>query len=118
MIYPGEFLTANVEVGRPQVRIPMGHLFELRNLSKDFSSFFTPISYTSSLPDGTTRNFFLSTWIRKSTQFVVSGYILFLPPFTQGEKKDIWTVMESNLGLLVSQATALTTRPWLLGQIN
>ena len=56
----------------------------------------------------------LSTWISKSTQFVVSGSILFLPPYTRGEKKNIWSELESNPGPLASQATALTTRPWLL----
>ena len=52
--------------------------------------FFTPIpsTYTSLLLDGWARNYyFLSTRICKSTQFVVPGSILFLPPYTQGEKK-------------------------------
>ena len=35
------------------------------------------------------QNVFLSTWIRKITKFVESGFILFLPPYTQGEKKNI-----------------------------
>ena len=55
---------------------------------------------------------FLSTWIRKSAQFVMSGSFLFLPPYTEGEKKKIWSELESNPGPLDSQAT---TRPWLLG---
>ena len=34
------------------------------------------------------------------------------------DKKNIWSELESNPGPLASrlQATALTTRPWLLGQ--
>ena len=31
-------------------------------------------------------------------------------------EKTIWSELESNPGPLISQATALTTRPWLLGQ--
>ena len=52
------------------------------------------------------------------TQFIVSGSILFLPPYTQGEKKSIWSELESKPGPLASQATALTTRPRLLGQVQ
>ena len=44
----------------------------------ELTIFFTPIlsSYTSLLLDGTARNFsfFLSTWICKSMQFIVSGF--------------------------------------------
>ena len=53
-------------------------------------SFFTPIpcTYTSLVLDGKAMNdYCLSTWIRKITQFVVSGSILLLPPYTRGEKK-------------------------------
>ena len=46
----------------------------------------------------------------------VIGYILFLPSYTRGEKKNIWSELELNPGPLASQATAPTTRPWLLGQ--
>ena len=56
----------------------------------------------------------ISTWIRKIMQLIMSGSILFLPPYTQGEKT-FWSELESNPGPLASQATALTTRPWLLG---
>ena len=52
---------------------------------------------------------FFSTWICKITQFIVAGSILFLPPYTRGESE-----LESNPGPLTSQATTLTTRPWLL----
>ena len=46
-------------------------------------------------------------------QFIMSGSILFLPPYTQGEKKHlVWAGIEPDLA---SQATNLTTRPWLLG---
>ena len=31
------------------------------------------------------------------------------------ERKNIWSELELNPGPLVSQATTLTTRPWLLG---
>ena len=85
------------------------------------AGFFTPIpcTFTSLLLDGMARNYyFLSTWICKITQFVVSGSTLFLPPFTRGEKKNIWSELESNAGPLASQATALTTSPWLLGLVQ
>ena len=49
-------------------------------------------------------------------QFNMSGSILFLPPYTRGEKKPFWFELESNPGPLASQVTTLTTRPWLLGQ--
>ena len=45
----------------------------------------------------------------------MSGSILFLPSYTRGKKKNIWSELESNPGPFASQATALTTRPWLLG---
>ena len=50
---------------------------------------------------------FLSTWIRKITQFIVSGSILFLPPYKRGEK-NIWSELELNPGPLASLATTLT----------
>ena len=78
--------------------------------------FFTSIACTcTSLQQiGMARNF-LSTWICKIKQF------LFLDPFysyllTPEERKTIWSELESNPGPFASQATALTTRPWLLGQ--
>ena len=52
--------------------------------------FFTPIpcTYTSSTLDGMAKNYFYySTWIREIMQFIMSGSILFLPPYTRGEKK-------------------------------
>ena len=58
----------------------------------------------------------LSAWICKITQFIMSGSILFLPPYILGEKENIWSELESSPGPLASQATALATRPWLLGQ--
>ena len=54
--------------------------------------FFTPIpcTYTSSPLDGMAKNYFyFSTWIRKIMQFIMSGSILFLPPYTRGEKKHL-----------------------------
>ena len=50
-------------------------------------------------------------------QLIMSGSILFLPPYTRGEKT-FWSELELNPGPLASQATALTTRPWLLGRID
>ena len=47
-------------------------------------------------------------------QFIMSGSFcsyLLIPE----EKKNFWSELESNPGPLASQATALTTRPWLLG---
>ena len=49
-------------------------------------------------------------------QFIMSGSIFSLPPYTRGEKTTIWSELESNPGPLASQATALTNRPLLLGQ--
>ena len=34
------------------------------------------------------------------------------------EKKNIWSELELNPGPLASQATTLTTRPWLLGHLE
>ena len=72
--------------------------------------FFTPIpcTYTNSPLDGMARNYyyyFLYTWMHKTTQFVMSWSILFLPPYTQ---EAIRSELESNPGPLASQATALT----------
>ena len=53
--------------------------------------FFTPIpcTYNSLSQDGMARNYyFLPTWIWKRMQS-----ILFLSPYTQGEKKNIWSVL-------------------------
>ena len=47
-------------------------------------------------------------------QFIVSGSISFLPPYTQVEKKNIWSELELRTGSLASEVTALTARPWLL----
>ena len=42
-------------------------------------------------------------------------WIHFIPTsFNSGEKKNIWSELGLNPGPLASQATALTTRPWLL----
>ena len=46
---------------------------------------------------------------------MMTGSILFLPPYTWVEKKNIWSEVESNPGPLALQATTLTTRPRLLG---
>ena len=59
----------------------------------------------------------LSTWIRKITQLIVSGSILFLPPYTRAGKKPFWSEQESTPGPIASQETALSTRPLLLGQV-
>ena len=42
-------------------------------------------------------------------QFIMSGSILFLLPYTQREEKNIWYELESNPGPLASQATAWLT---------
>ena len=56
---------------------------------------------------------FLSSWMHKIMQFFVSGSHLLIPE----EKENIWSELESNPGPFASQATTLTTRPLLLGQI-
>ena len=82
-----------------------------------WSFFFYPpnCTYTSSPLDGMAKNYLLSTWIHKIMQFIMSGSILFLPPFTRGEKKPFGLSWNRNPSPLASQANALTTRPWLLG---
>ena len=56
-----------------------------------------------------------STWIHKTIHFIMSGYILFLPPFTRGKKNPFGLSWNRNPGPLASQATTITTIPWLLG---
>ena len=62
-----------------------------------FKDFFSPIhcTYTSLPQDGMARNYFSSRWIRKSTKFILSGSILFLPPYTGGEdERLVWAGIE------------------------
>ena len=40
-------------------------------------------------------------------------HLFFLPPMLEERRKTIWSVLESNLGPLASQATGLTSRPYL-----
>ena len=57
-----------------------------------------PCTYACSPLDGMARNYYLLTWIRKSTQFVVSGSILFLPPYAPGEQeKPFWVEFKALL---------------------
>ena len=60
----------------------------------------------ASFPLDSMARIFLSSWIRKITQFIVSGSILFL---LEEKRKTIWSELEFNPGPLVSQATTLTT---------
>ena len=60
---------------------------------------------------------FFSTWICKSTQFVLSGSTFIHSSLYPRRAENNWSVLESNAGTLASQATALTTRPWLLGHV-
>ena len=53
--------------------------------------------------------------IRKITQFIMSGCIYFPTSYAQEEKNHL-SELETNPGPLASKATALTTRPCLLGQ--
>ena len=59
------------------------------------------------------KDFFVSTWFRKILQFIVAWSIFsyFLMP--KERRKSIWNELESNPGLHASQATSLTTQPWL-----
>ena len=85
-------------------------------LVKKYIFFFTPTPCTSLPLDGMAKNFFLHGYA-KCMQFITSASILFLPPYTRGEKKKtFWSGLESNPDPLASQATTLATKPWLLRQ--
>ena len=79
--------------------------------------FYTPIpcSYTSLPLVGVARNFFLSlflsTWICRTMQFVMSGSLYVSYPLCPRREKTIWSELRLNPGPLASQATILTTRP-------
>ena len=70
---------------------------------------------------------FATSWHGQESFFCLHGYarshnLSCLDPFYSyllipKENKIIWSELESNPGPLVEQATALTTRPWLLGQV-
>ena len=78
-----------------------------------------PCTYTCSPLDGMARNYFY---------YYLHGYarscnFLCLDPFCSyllipEEKENIWSELESDPCPFASQATALTTRPWLLGLIR
>ena len=79
--------------------------------------FFTPIpcTYTSLPLDGMARNFFF--YMDTQDHAIYHVWIHFIPTSLYPRReKTIWSELESNPGPLASQATALTTRPWLLGQ--
>ena len=60
------------------------------------------------------------TFIYMDTQdhTLYSVWIHFVPTSLYPRReKTIWSELESNAGPLTSQVTALTTRPWLLGQM-
>ena len=83
--------------------------------------FFTPIpcTYTSSLLDGMARNFYYYYYFNRPG-YARSCNLSCLDPFHSyllipEEKKNILSELELNPGPLASQATSLTTRPWLLG---
>ena len=88
----------------------------------DAFDFFTPIpcTYTSLPLDGMARNYyFLSTWICRIcriTRFIMSGSIFSYLLIPEERRKNIWSEGASNPSPLASQATALTTRTWLLGR--
>ena len=77
-----------------------------------------PCTYKSSPLDGMANNYFIfllgyARSFNLSCQHPFYFYLL-IPE----ERKNIWSELESNPGALASQATALTTRPWLLGQVD
>ena len=83
--------------------------------------FFSPIpcTYTSLPLDGMARNYyyyyyFLHGYARACDSSCLDPFNSYL----RGEKKNIWTELESNPGPPASQATTLTTRPWLLGHLS
>ena len=58
------------------------------------------------------QGFFLSTWIHKIMQLIMSGYFIYPTSYAREEKKPFDRGgIEPRSGPLVSQATALTTRP-------
>ena len=54
--------------------------------------------------------------MRKIMQFIMSGSIFIPTTLYLRREKTFWSELELNPGPLASQVTALTTRPWLLGQ--
>ena len=77
--------------------------------------FFTPIpcSYTSSPLDGITFFIYMDT----QDHAILSSLDPCFQPLMHLERwKTIWSELELNPGTLASQATALTTRPCLLGR--
>ena len=83
----------------------------------DFFYSHTSFSQThTSLPlDGVARNylFYLHGYARSCHLWSLDPF--FPTSYALGEKKTIWSELESNPGPLAPQATALTTRPCLLG---
>ena len=78
-------------------------------------------SYTSLLLEGMARNYFslfiyMDIASKDHAIYCVWIRIFFLPPMPKERRNTSWSELESNPGLLSSQATALTTRPCLLGQ--
>ena len=73
--------------------------------------------YTTSPLDGMARNyyyyFYLHGYARSRNLSCLDQFNTYL--LIPEERKNIWSELEPNPGPLASQATALTTRPWLLG---
>ena len=66
--------------------------------------------------DGMARNFFFYMYTQEHAIHHVWIHLIPTSLYPRREKT-IWSELELNPGPLASQATALTTRPWLLGQI-
>ena len=95
------------------------HVKNLNQLSLGLptSFFFTPIprTFTSSPLDGMAKNQFF--YMDTQDHAIYHVWIHFIPTSLYPRReKTIWSELQSNPGPLDSQATALTTRPWLLGQ--
>ena len=74
--------------------------------------FFSPIpcTYTSLPQDGMAKNYYIIFYMDTSSCLDPFYPYLLIPEV----RKKHWSELESNPGSLASQATALTTRPWLL----
>ena len=83
-----------------------------------FIYFFTPIpcTYTSLPLDGMAKNYYCFFYMDTQDHVIYHAWIHFIPTSLYPRReRTIWYELGSNPGPHASQATALTTKPWLLG---
>ena len=85
-------------------------------MQKFFFGFFTPIPCTSLPLDGMAKNY-LIFYMDTQEHAIYHVWFHFIPTSLYPRReKNIWSELESYPDPLASQATTLTTRPWLLRQ--